>query len=181
MRGVEGRPGQPAYQQFNAGLPGNEESTERGVAGSARQVVTDLVQRQRLNIGDIREYYDSWVSLQSESAGYIPQPMERTIRNVSLGLGFLFYNRWSETDRPGRRMQVAFQKRLRRWHEEYKGQLVLTHEEGLMLRDAAAVVNIPYDPGEPEDTQENVKKRTFVFANLGDRSPSTTTVVDADR
>src|SRR6266496_2090022 len=43
------------YQQFGERSAGAE-------AGSARQFVTDLIQRQRLHIGDIGQYYDSWVS-----------------------------------------------------------------------------------------------------------------------
>ncbi len=76
-------------------------------------------------------------------------------------------------------MQVAFQKRLQRWSEEYKGQLVLTYEEGILLRDAAAAVNVAYDPGGQEKTPKNMKKRTFVFADLAGRPPSTVNVVDA--
>jgi len=53
-------------------------------AGSARQFVTDLVQSQRLSVGDINKYYDMWTGLQSESAGYVPQHLTKTIRNISL-------------------------------------------------------------------------------------------------
>ncbi len=98
---------------------------------------------------------------------------------LTLGLGFLFNHQWADMRYTGQSKQVAFQKRLQRWQGEYKGQLVLTHEEGLMLRDAAAVVNIPYDPGEPEDTPENVKKRTFVFADFEGMPVSTANAVDA--
>jgi hypothetical protein len=160
------------YQQFG-------EKSGSGEAGSARQFVTDLIQRQQLTVGDINQYYDMWVGLQSESADYVPQHLTKTMRNISLGLGFLFNNQWAEMGNTGRSKQVAFQKRLQRWNKEYKGQLVLTHEEGLLLRDAAAAVNVAYDPGGAEDTPDDVKKRTFVFADLSGRSPSTANVVDA--
>jgi hypothetical protein len=149
--------------------------------GNTRQFITDLIQHHRLNVGDINKYYDSWVHLQTESAGYIPKPLEQTIRKVSLGLGFLFYDQWAETDHPDRRMQGAFQKRLQRWNDIYEGQLVLTHEEGLVLRDAAAAVNVAYDPGGIEHTPENIKKRTFIFADLEGIPPKMLNVVDADR
>lgn len=153
----------------------------RGEAGGARQFVADLIQRQQLQVGDINQYYDMWVGLQSESADYVPQQLTKTMRNISLGLGFLFNNQWAEMGKTGLAKQAAFQKRLQRWQDEYKGQLVLTHEEGLMLKDAAAVVNVAYDPGEPEDTPENMKKRTFVFTDLKGMSVSTANVVDAEK
>ncbi len=157
------------------------ERSGSGEAGSARQFVTDLVQRQRLNVGDINQYYDMWVGLQSESAGYVPHHLTKTMRNISLGLGFLFNHQWEEMGKTGRTKRATFQKRLQRWQEEYKGQLVLTHEEGLMLKDAAAVVNVVYDPGGAENTPENRKKRTFVFTELSGKPPATTTVGDAGK
>jgi len=170
MERGEGKTSQPIGEQSGS-----------GEAGSARRFVTDFIQRQRLHVGDISNYYDSWVNLQSESAGHIPQQFTQMIRNTSLGLGFLFNSQWSEMGYIGRTKQVAFQKRLQRWHEEYQGQLVLTHEEGLLLKDAAVVVNVAYDPGEPDDTPENIKKRTFVFADLEGIPASTANVVDADK
>ncbi len=164
------------YQQF-----GETSRSGSGEAGSARQFVTDLDQRRRINVGDIKSYYDIWVNAIGETAGDVPREVTQTLKNVSLGLGFLFYNRWGEMGYEGRSKQVAFQKRLQRWHEEYKGQLVLTYEQGQMLRDAAAAVNVAYDPGGVEDTPENRKKRTFVFADL-ERIPAVTaTVVDAEK
>lgn len=80
-------------------------------------------------------------------------------------------------------MQAAFHKRLHRWHEHYQGQVAFTYEEGLLLRDAAAVVNVAYDPGEEEDTPENREKRTFRFADLERRGAPAdpTTVVEATK
>ncbi len=162
------------------------EGSETGQPGSAVDVVRGLIQQQELNLGDIGNYYDEWINLQSESAGYIPQSVTTSIRNVSIGLGFLFYNQWGEMGHTGRSKQGAFQKRLQRWYEEYQGELVLTHEEGIMLRDAAAAVNVAYDPGEPEDTPENIQKRTFNFADLEQRAlygdmPEPGRVVDAEQ
>src|SRR5947209_19511802 len=73
-----------------------------------------LVEQTRLNLPDIGQYYDMWVGLLSETAGYIPQRVTTTIENVSLGLGVLFYQQWGELGYAGRSKQVAFQKRLAR-------------------------------------------------------------------
>ena len=163
------------YQQFG-------ERSDSGEAGSARQVVTDLIQRQQLQVGDIGSYYDKWVVLASEIYRHVPPEVHETIKKVGLGLGFLLYNQWGEMGREGRRKQVAFQKRLQR-ERKYLGinQLELSHEQGQMLRDVASVVKVAYDPGEPEDTPENMKKRTFVFAGLEGMPVSTANVVDAGK
>jgi len=160
--------------EIEQSIPRGERSSE---AGSARQFVADLIQGQRLNVGGIGAYYDKWVQLGMEAKRYIPDDIHQTIRNISLGLGFLFYNQFGEMGRAGEWKQKAFQKRLQRFGVN---ELVLTYEQGQMLKDAASVVNIAYDPGEPEETPENIKKRTFVFADL-EGVPPTTTVVDADK
>ena len=128
------------------------------------------MQRQQLNLPDIVQYYDMWVSLLSETAGDLPPQATTSLRNVGLGLGFLFYDQWGDMGYIGRAKQVAFQKRLERLDEAYQGQLVLTYEEGLMLRDAAAAVNVAYDPGEPAETPENMQKRTFIFTDLDQKA-----------
>ena len=158
------------------------ETSGSGEAGSAKQIVTDLIQKQQLAVGDTRSYYDKWVVLASEIYRQVPAEVHETIKKVGLGLGFLLYNQWGEMGLEGRGKQVAFQKQLQR-ERKYFGmnQLVLTHEQGQMLRDIASVVNVTYDPGEPEATPENMKKRTFVFADLEDKPAATTNVVDAER
>src|SRR5207248_3133907 len=42
MRGVEGRPGQEAYQQFKAGLPGNTSGERRGSDQSKNTLISPL-------------------------------------------------------------------------------------------------------------------------------------------
>src|SRR5437762_13050510 len=74
----------------------------------------DIAEQTRLNVSDIGQYYDMWVGLLSESAGDIPEHLTETIRNVSYGLGFLFYHQWGAMGYTGRSKQVAFQKRLER-------------------------------------------------------------------
>ena len=120
-----------------------------------------LVSRTRLRVSDIGQYYDMWVGLLSESEGDIPQHLTETVRNVSYGLGFLFYQQWGEMGYTGRSKQVAFQNRLERYSID---QFTLPYEDAKQLQRAASLVNVEYDPGEPEDTPENVAKRTFRLA-----------------
>ena len=151
---------------FFAGLPGAAGGNgESAGTGNALDIVHGLTQRQRrLNLPDINAYYDMWSHLLSESHGYIPQHLTQTIRQVRLGIGFIFYNhpQFSKDN------QWKFQRTLQRWHEFYNGQLVLTHEEGEILRDAAAAINVSYDPGTPEE----VEKRTFKFIDIESKPPS---------
>jgi hypothetical protein len=60
---------------------------------------------------------------------------------------------------------------------------VLPFPDAKLLQLVAAAVNIAYDPGGAEDTPENIKKRTFVFADLERKAQGIdlTTVVDADK
>jgi hypothetical protein len=131
-----------------------------------------LAEQARLNVPDIGQYYDMWLGLLSETEGDIPQNFTETIRNVSYGLGFLFYQQWGEMGYTGRAKQDAFQKRLQRHNID---QITLPYEDALQLQRAAGLVNVEYDPGEPEDTPENVAKRTFRLA--GSEEPPQGTVV----
>ena len=62
---------------------------------------------------------------------------------------------------PDKSKQVAFQKRLQRHNID---QFTLPYEDAKQLQRAASLVNVEYDPGEPEDTPENIAKRTFRLA-----------------
>jgi hypothetical protein len=145
--------------------------------------VDALVEQTRLHVSDIGQYYDMWVGLLSESTGYIPENLTETVRNVSYGLGFLFYQQWGEMGYTGEAKQVAFQKRLQRHNSE---QFTLPFEDAVQLQRAASLVSVEYDPGEPESTPENVAKRTFIFTDLEQRVhrrdvPDPTRVVDAEQ
>jgi hypothetical protein len=133
-----------------------------------------LVEQTRLSVSDIGQYYDMWVGLLSESEGDIPQHLTETIRNVSYGLGFLFYQHWGEMGYTGRSKQVAFQKRLARHNID---QFTLPYEDALQLQRAASLVNVEYDPGESEDTPENLAKRTFRLAGSEAEEPPQDTIV----
>src|SRR5436853_6463251 len=106
MVGAEQRPGQ---EQFGGGSAQDQSGVNPFDA---------LIERQRLSVSDIGQYYDMWVGLLSESEGDIPQHLTETVRNVSYGLGFLFYQQWGEMGYTGRSKQVAFQKRLERHNIE---------------------------------------------------------------
>jgi hypothetical protein len=120
-----------------------------------------LAEQTRLNLPDIGQYYDMWVGLLSESAGDIPESLTETVRNVSYGLGFLFYQQWGEMGYTGRSKQVAFQKRLERHSID---EFMLPYPDAKQLQRAASLVNVEYEPGEAEDTPENIAKRTFRLA-----------------
>lgn len=179
MRGVEqGRPGQEAHQQFKAGLPGNSsgDTSVRGEAGIARHFVTDLIQRQQLSLPDINEYCLTWSDLRIETgSGRVPEALHQSIINVSGGLDFLLFDKVGEAQRESIKSEHKFVRR-KLGIDRY----VLPYEDAKLLQLAAAAVNVPYDPGEPEDTPENIKKRTFLFADLED-IPPTSTVVDAEK
>jgi hypothetical protein len=171
------------YQQFG-------EKSGSGEAGSARQFVSDLIQRQGLRLPDVYEYNMMWSGLAAltihtplaadERIGVTPE-IHRTIVNVSRGLDFVLFNELGKSQK-GKGLQRRILAELTEIRqEEGTDRLVLPYEEGLLLRDAAAAVNIAYDPGEPEDTPENVKKRTFVFADLEGIPLSTPNVIDADK
>ena len=133
-----------------------------------------LIERQRLNVSDIGQYYDMWVGLLSESEEYIPQHLTETVRNVSYGLGFIFYQQWGEMGYTGRSKQVAFQKRLQRHAID---QFTLSYHDAKLLQRAASLVNVEYDLGEPEDTPENIAKRTFHLAASEAQEPPSGTIV----
>jgi len=133
-----------------------------------------LAEQTRLNVPDIGQYYDMWVGLLSESEGYIPQHLTDTVRNVSYGLGFLFYQQWGEMGYTGQSKQVAFQNRLERHSID---QFTLPYEDAKQLQRAAGLVNVEYDPGEPEDTPENIAKRTFRLAGSEAEEPPQGTIV----
>ena len=161
------------YQQFG-------ETSGRGDTGSARQFVTDLNQRQRLQVGTISEYCIMWSDLAADTVRRreVSPEVYRTISNISLGIDYLAYTRRRDQLSHGQRSFIP-QNFAEIQQEEGIDQVVLSYEDARLLQQAAAVVNIPYNPGEPEDTPENIKKRTFVFADLEDTQQSTTNVGDA--
>lgn len=133
-----------------------------------------FVEQTRLHVSDIGQYYDMWIGLLSESVGYVPQSITTSIENVSLGLGFLFYQQWGEMGYTGQSKQIAFEKRLVRHNID---QFTLPYEDALQLQRAASLVNVAYDPGEQEDTPENVAKRTFQLVGSEAGEPPQGTIV----
>src|SRR2546421_7828371 len=143
--------------------PDGEQFTE-GSAQEQRGVnpFAALAEQTRLNLPDIGQYYDMWVNMHSELYGDIPEEQHQSMEHISFGLGFLFYQQWGEMGYTGERKQVAFQRRLQRHSID---QLTLPYEDAKRLQQAASLVNVAYDPGEPENTPENIAKRTFRLAN----------------
>ena len=162
------------YQQFGE-RSGQQESAVTDIRG--------LIERRReLNLPDINEYVMMWkglaaLTIPSGKEPYrirVPEEEHEKIVQVSRGIDFVLFNEVNTTQ------QASILRELQE-HQQKEGieQFVLSHEEGLLLKDAAAAVNVAYDPGGAEDTPDDVKKRTFVFADLSGRSPSTANVVDA--
>ncbi len=153
-----------------------------GEAGSARQFVTDLIQRQGLRVGTLSDYCLMWSELSADTVRRmeVSPEVHRTISNISLGIDYLAFTQHYNQLSPGQKSYIP-QKFSEMRQEEGINHVVLPYDDAKLLQLAAAVVNIAYDPGEPEDTAENLKKRTFVFAELEDLPPSAATVVDADK
>jgi hypothetical protein len=117
-----------------------------------------LIERQRLNLPDINEYCFMWSDLRREtSRERVPEEVHQMVIHVSNGLDFVLFEHLNLTQ------QASILGELQR-HREVEGieQFELTYEEGRILRDAAAAVNVAYDPGTPEE----IEKRTFSFSDL---------------
>ncbi len=145
-----------------------------------------LIEQTRLNIGTISEYCTQWsdMAVFARRSGQ-PDEVTRTIWNVGLGLDYLAFTERYDQISEGHKIFVR-EDIPQMLHEESTDQVVLSYEEARLLQMAAAAVNIAYDPGEPEDTPENIQKRTFDFADLEQRvlhgdMPEPGRVVDAEQ
>ena len=157
------------------------ETSGSGDAGSARRFVTDIIQRQQLRAGTISEYCLMWSDLAADTVRQrkVSPEIRQTISNISLGIDYLAFTRRHDQLSHGQRSYIP-QKFSEIRQEEGIDQVTLSYENAKLLQTAAANVNIPYDPGEPEDTPENIEKRTFKFADLTG-IPPTPNVVDAEK
>ena len=107
MAGAEQRPGQgrsfgrPVFQQFEPGGTGTPGSYSNGESrGSARRFVTELIERQRLQVPDVCEYTMMWSGLAAltihtpiaaESRIPVSPAIHQTIVHVSQGLDFVLF------------------------------------------------------------------------------------------
>jgi hypothetical protein len=157
------QPPKPVNQQLGERSAGDQ-------SGNAASIVRGLVQQQRLNLGTISDYCTMWNDIAANSVRVTPQPeaVRRTLGNITRGLDYLAftqrYNEISEGHRAFIREDMPILLR-----NEGTDQVVLPYEDAKLLQMAAAAVNIDYDPGQPENTPENLKKRTFNFTNLEER------------
>ena len=188
-RGFSPRPGQEYRAPLSGpGLPGAAGGNgESAGEGNAFDIVCGLTLRQRrLNVPSIDEYVKMWKGLSALTID-TPQAAELRIKttpqihemigHVSRGLDFVLFYKIGATQRGSILREVREERR-----EEGTNEYILTYEEGLILRDAAAAVNVTYDPGTPEE----VEKRTFRIADLEQRAvhgdtPQPEKVVDADQ
>ena len=138
-------------------------------------------QWQRFHVGTISEYCLMWSDLAADTVRrrVVSPEVHQTISNISVGIDYLAFTKRYDQLSHGQRSYIP-QKFSEIRQEEGIDRVTFSYDDAKMLQLAAAVVNIPYDPGEPEDTPENIKKRTFVFADLEGMLP-TTNVVDAEQ
>jgi hypothetical protein len=147
-----------------------EEVTE--VASSRAEESTDpftslikkfpLQEQQKLNLPEVRKVYHMLVDMGSETAGDIPPELHEIIRNVSIGFGFVAFDKLPDGEK------AAFIQRLRRDSRFYnRDKLVLTQEQAAIVKRVASAVNIAYDPGQPEEET----KRIFPYADFENRVP----------
>lgn len=141
------------------------ETSGTGQPGSAVNPLNALIERPGLNLPDIDEYCKMWKGLSaltfnSPIAAEVRIPvtpeLHQMIGNISNGLDFVLFEKISVTQRG------SILRELAELREEGIDRFILSYEEGLFLRDAAAAVNVSYDPGTPDE----VEKRTFKFADL---------------
>ena len=173
--GAESRPGQisrlgrPVFQKFDLELPGSGNGERRGNSqrGSAVNIVRGLIQRSQLHLPDINQYVQMWLDTSFEKHGQIPEKEYRTIINVGLGIRLLAYDQLTDMRKALLLVELA-QKRT----YDKVDRVVFPYEDARLLQMAAAAVNIPYDPGGAEETPENIKKRTFKFADPEEKAPN---------
>src|SRR6266567_6154958 len=145
------------YQQFGE-RSGQQENAVNAIRG--------LTERRRgLNLPDKNEYVMMWkdlaaLTIPSGKEPYrirVPEEEHEKIVQVSRGIDFVLFNEVSTTQ------QASILRELQE-HQQQEGiaQFVLSYEAGLILRDAAAAVDVAYDSGTPEEEE----KRTFNFSDL---------------
>jgi hypothetical protein len=121
-----------------------------------------IQEQKKLNLPEVSKVYDMLVNLGSETVGLIPPELHDTIRSVSIGFGFLAFDKMPD------RKKVAFIQRLRRDSRHYnRDKLALTQEQAAIVKRVASAVNIEYDPGQPEEET----KRIFQYAEFVNRVP----------
>ncbi|SRR5579875_657628 len=174
------------YSQFGETSGGG---TERRIAA-----VDSLIEQTRLNVGTISDYCTQWTDLAIYARRTLRETLPEneidaictTITNIRHGLDYLAFTRRHDQITEGHKLFVL--EDIPAMLNEYQGtdRVVLSYGEARLLQMAAAVVNIAYDPGEPEDTPENVAKRTFIFTDLEQRvlhgvTPEPGKTVDANQ
>jgi hypothetical protein len=131
--------------------------------------VTSLIQeqRQKLILGDINQYYDMWSDMTLEKREQVSEAEYKVIKNVSLGLGFLFYDQLRDMKKAVFLVHLAHIRK-----DTGTDRVIMPYADAKMLQLAAAAVNVAYDTGREEDTPENVVKRTFTFTAVEHKAPN---------
>jgi len=121
-----------------------------------------LEKQRTLKLPDVSTVYRMLVDLGSETSGNIPPELHETIRNVSIGFGFLAFDQLPDGNK------AAFIHRILR-EQKYRNSnhLTLTPQQAEILHRIAGTVNIAYDPGQQEDDTQ----RNFPYADIEKRMP----------
>jgi len=172
MRGVEGRPGQEAHQQFKAGLPGNcsGERSGSGEAGSAAHPFTAFVDRlaptgertQREERGlQSADPFTPFALMENfnwnyergnwNAIGFEPtEEQNQFVKNVKLAYGIIAHpfseiKTSSGEPSPIYQWEIEHQVAIVRAYEG-RNRVVLTDEERGTLVKIAKTAGIPCDP-----------------------------------
>ena len=116
-----------------------------------------LEKQRTLKLPDVSTVYRMLVDLGSETSGHIPPELHETIRNVSIGFGFLAFDQLPDGNK------AAFIHRILR-EQKYRNRdhLLLTPQQAEILHRIASTMNIAYDPGQQEDDTQ----RNFPYADV---------------
>lgn len=125
---------------------------------SAINSIHALMKQSRLQLPDINAYSLQWSDLKTETGrGRVPEAIRHMVFHVSNGLDFVLFEHLNLEQ------QASILREFQGYQEaEGIAHLELSYEEGMILRDAAAAVNVAYDPGTPDE----IEKRTFTFSDL---------------
>lgn len=152
-------------------LPHPDDVTSTPETGNSENIgnlITSLVEQQKTSYGEDRDeqakynaietrVYSLLIDLRSE----VSDTWYPVVANVFTAYGSLVYEKLPVTK------QAIFLWDARRHQNDRGGDLVLTEEEGGILKNIAHAVGIEYDPG----AAETPEKRTFTLTDIEKRAP----------
>ncbi len=150
------------FEAENKSRPLEAPPSDRGDQSYSVDALKALAERRHVNLPDATGVYTMLLDLWMEAHMQVPEETKETLYKVSLGFGFLAYDKLPQTK------QILFLGRLQtERNNDNLDHLELSSEQATILRDIAGAVNIPYEPGD-ETTPEN---RIFSYATVESRPP----------